>query len=231
MVHGTAARPSGPAERIRTALTPEPFTAPPRERIAHLPDTTFAMTSPGSGASARFELLYAEARDPLVRYLARRAAPDQVEDLFAETMTVAWRRLPEIPAGAEIPWLYGTARRVLANHRRASGRFGRLVERLAVLGRGEDDGPAVPPVGDPDLADALAALSATDAEILRLWAWEELAPAGMAVVLGISPNAASIRLHRAKGRLRERLEAARAAGGKTAPVAGHVPGVERKEAR
>ena len=190
-------------------------------------DTTTAMTHPERGAAARFEELYVVARDPLVRYLARRAAPDAVEDLFAEVMTVAWRRLGEIPAGAEIPWLYGTARRVLANHRRAGSRFGRLVEKLALHGRA--GGPVgLAPHGDPDLADALALLSAADAEILRLWAWEELAPAEIAVVLGISPNAASIRLHRAKGRLRERLENAR---GKTAPVAGHVPGVERKEAR
>jgi RNA polymerase sigma-70 factor (ECF subfamily) len=178
-------------------------------------------------AVSRFERLYEAARDPLARYLARRAAPDAVEDLFAEVMTVAWRRLGEIPPGVEIPWLYGTARRVLANHRRAGSRFGRLVERLASLGQGTG-AVGLPVRGDPDLAEALAALSPTDAEVLRLWAWEELAPAEIAVVLGISANAASIRLHRAKGRLRARLEASER---KTAPGAGHVPGVERKEAR
>jgi len=184
------------------------------------------MTRPDPRAADRFEHVYEVARDPLVRYLARRAAPDAVEDLFAEVMTVAWRRVADIPAGAELPWLYGTARRVLANHRRATSRFGRLVDKLALLAR--DAGPGLPPSGDPDLADALAGLSATDAEILRLWAWEELAPAEMGVVLGISANAASIRLHRAKGRLRDRLDDTRR---KTAPVTGHVPGVERKEAR
>ena len=39
--------------------------------------------------AARFERIWAETRDPIVRYLARRAAPDAVEDLFAEVMTVA----------------------------------------------------------------------------------------------------------------------------------------------
>jgi RNA polymerase sigma-70 factor, ECF subfamily len=189
------------------------------------------MTSPDPLAAARFERVYGAARDPLVRYLARRAAPDAVEDLFAETMTVAWRRLGEIPADAELPWLYGTARRVLANHRRAGSRFGRLVEKLALFGHGTD-AVGLPPRGDPDLADALAGLPATDAEILRLWAWEELAPAEIAVVLGISPNAASIRLHRAKGRLRQRLgDATGEPARKTEAIAGHVPGVERKEAR
>ncbi len=189
-------------------------------------DTSLPMTRPDPCAADRFEHVYEVARDPLVRYLARRAAPDAVEDLFAEVMTVAWRRVAEIPAGAELPWLYGTARRVLANHRRATSRFGRLVDKLALFAR--DAGPGLPALTDPDLADALAGLSPTDAEILRLWAWEELAPAEMAVVLGISANAASIRLHRAKGHLRSRLDDTRR---KTAPVAGHVPGVERKEAR
>jgi RNA polymerase sigma-70 factor, ECF subfamily len=180
-------------------------------------------------SAERFERCYALARDPLARYLARRAAPDSVEDLFAEVMTVAWRRVHDIPDGGELPWLYGVARRVLANHRRAGGRLGRLLERLAFVERGVDPGamPA-PSAGDPDLAGALAGLPPTDAEVLRLWAWEELAPGEIAVVLGISANAASIRLHRAKGRLRDALEADPR---KVPAVAGHQPGVERKEAR
>jgi RNA polymerase sigma-70 factor, ECF subfamily len=177
---------------------------------------------------ARFERCYALARDPLMRYLARRAAPDAVEDLFAEVMTVAWRRVGDIPDGGELPWLYGVGRRVLANHRRASGRLGRLLERLAVVERGVDPGPAPSADADPDLAEALEGLPATDAEVLRLWAWEELAPGEIAAVLGISANAASIRLHRAKGRLRAALEGDPR---KVSPVAGHQPGVERKEAR
>ena len=192
-------------------------------------------------AAQRFDRLYAAAREPLARYLARRAAPDAVEDLFAEIMTTAWRRLDGIPVDAEVPWLYGTARRVLANHRRANGRLGRLMERLSLVERAADPGPlrAGP---DADLASAMAGLAPDDAEILRLWAWEDLAPREIAVVMGITPNAASIRLHRAKARLRTRLEReGRVAAGETpvphrdagkmVPVAGHLPGVERKEAR
>lgn len=181
----------------------------------------------------RFERLYLAARDPLARYLARRAAPDAVEDLFAEVMTVAWRRLAAIPEGAELPWLYGTARRVLANHRRSSGRFGRLLERLAFLERGVDPGEPEVHAADLALSTALASLPAVDAELLRLWAWEDLAPREIALVLGISPNAASIRLHRAKGRLRARLEADprfERAGRKTSAPVGHLPSDGRPEA-
>ncbi|HWT23737.1 MAG TPA: sigma-70 family RNA polymerase sigma factor, partial [Solirubrobacteraceae bacterium] len=62
-----------------------------------------------------------------------------------------------------------------------------------------------------------------DREVLRLWAWEQLAPREIAVVLGITPNAASVRLHRATKRLRDSL-------GKTRAPAGHVPARQGAEA-
>ena len=186
-------------------------------------------------ARARFDAVYARARDPLARYLARRCRPETVEDLFQEVMTVCWRRLDEIPDGDEVPWLFGVARRTLANHRRANGRLGRLLEALARVTPAVDPGPEPAPGPDPDLAAALAALRSSDAEILRLWAWEELAPREIALVLGISPNAASICLHRAKARLGLALgrhaAAASDADGKAPVPPGHLAGVEREEAR
>ncbi len=44
-----------------------------------------------------------------------------------------------------------------------------------------------------------------EADLLRLWAWEQLGPGEIAAVLGITPNAASIRLHRARGKFVEEL--------------------------
>jgi RNA polymerase sigma-70 factor (ECF subfamily) len=79
----------------------------------------------------------------------------------------------------------------------------RLAARLAVV-----DPPRPVPAAeapDTDLAEALARLRTAEAEILRLWAWEDLGPTEIAAVLGISANAASIRLHRAKGTLRDEL--------------------------
>ncbi len=85
--------------------------------------------------------------------------------------------------------------------------------RLAQAHRpGESDDDGV-------LEEALQALPDADRELLRLWAWEGLAPRDLALVLGISANAASIRLHRAKGRLRHLLLARKDGG-----AAGH-PGV------
>ena len=67
----------------------------------------------------------------------------------------------------------------------------------------------------------MAALRDEDAELLRLWAWEQLTPAEIAEVLGITPNAASIRLHRAREKLREELR-------KTGEPAGHEETNERR---
>jgi RNA polymerase sigma-70 factor, ECF subfamily len=81
----------------------------------------------------RFELLF-RANYPAVRaYALRRSSGDSAQDVVAETFLVAWRRLDDVPADA-LPWLYGVARRVLANQRRTMRRSEALGERLA--GRG-----------------------------------------------------------------------------------------------
>ncbi|HEY3552305.1 MAG TPA: sigma factor-like helix-turn-helix DNA-binding protein, partial [Solirubrobacterales bacterium] len=50
------------------------------------------------------------------------------------------------------------------------------------------------------------ALNEPDRELLMLVGWEELTPAQAARVLGVTPLAARSRLHRARRRLRARLE-------------------------
>lgn len=53
----------------------------------------------------------------------------------------------------------------------------------------------------PELTAALEAIRDEDREVLTLWAWEQLEPREIAVVLGISDNAAAQRLSKAKRRL------------------------------
>ena len=158
--------------------------------------------------------------DPLRRFLARRTDPATADDVLADTLLVCWRRLEQLPDDP-LPWAYGVARHCLANAERSSRRQRRVAAKVAVLdppahsrpgpGDGEVDGP---------VREAMAALRADDAELLRLWAWEQLGAAEIAQVLGISANAASIRLHRARQRLREELEE-RGATGKDDDPAGH----------
>ena len=153
---------------------------------------------------ARFDALFSAHQRHVLAYAMRRTrTAADAEDVAAETFTIAWRKVDAVPAEEPLPWLYAVARRVLANHRRGSGRRERLAALLRVediptpLRAGEDrDGPAFA---------ALASLSPADQEILRLVAWEELGNQGIAAVLGITPNAVAIRLHRARARFADAL--------------------------
>ena len=173
----------------------------------------------------RVEDVVAEVGLPLQRYLRRRADASTADDVLGDVLLVLWRRADDIPSGDPLPWCYGVARRCLANHVRGRKRHLRLLQRLSAV-RVEEAATAS---GDAALDAALAALPATDAEVLRLWAWEELEPREIAPVLGITPNAASIRLHRAKARLRSALSALSAQAQpdqaqprKDGPDAGHL---------
>lgn len=147
----------------------------------------------------RFRVLFGASYAPLCSYAARRSV--EPDDLVAEVLTVAWRRFDDIPAGAELPWLYGVARRTLGNQQRSQRRRERLGLRLAA-----QPAPAPPELSsDERVLRALAALRPQDQEVLRLAAWEQLGPTDIAVVLDCSPGAAASRLSRARARLRDQL--------------------------
>ncbi|MEN0130297.1 MAG: sigma-70 family RNA polymerase sigma factor [Brevundimonas sp.] len=153
----------------------------------------------GGRDAAWFETLVGEHATAVHRYLARRVAIDDVEDLTADVLTVAWRRRDEVPEGAELPWLYRTAGFVLANHRRKSRPV--LVADVPDDGSGADDDPALHAVRDDQARRALAALSPRDRQIVLLHAWEGLTGDGLAEVLGIGRGGADAALSRARSRL------------------------------
>ncbi|MFC7493355.1 MULTISPECIES: RNA polymerase sigma factor [unclassified Nocardioides] len=171
----------------------------------------------------RFEEIAPGLVDPLRRYLARRTDPDTAEDVLAETLLVCWRRASELPE-PPLPWAYAVAANCLRNAERAARRQRRVAAKVAALDPPTATQPEPAPTeGDPDLALALGRLRPDDAELLRLWAWEQLTPAEIATVLGISANAASIRLHRARGRLRGQLRKTRASSGHEESREGRKP--------
>lgn len=170
----------------------------------------------GATREERFAALAHQVGEPLRRYVARRAAPDAVDDVLADTFLVLWRRLDDLPADDPRPWSYGVARNCLANARRSARRQLSLVERIT---RSQVD--ETEPIDDSDLHEALATLPELDREVVRLWAWEQLAPREIAVVTGLTANAVSIRLHKAKKRLAAEL-------GKTGGTSGQVVGDGRR---
>ena len=157
----------------------------------------------------RFESLVSRAYVPLLRYLRRRTDPDVADDVLADTLLVLWRRIDDVPAEAELPWCIGVARGCLANAVRAKTRHLRLLRRLADEAVAHDHAADE---GDPELDQAMQRLRPADREVLTLWAWDGLQPKDIAVVLGVSANAAGIRLHRAMARLRAELETGRRDG-------------------
>lgn len=179
------------------------------------------MTGPQEGRRARFEALAAEVLEPLRRYLARRADPATADDALGDALLVLWRRLDDVPAGdGALPWAYAVARGCLANAERAARRQRRVAGRVAALDPPTPVAPATGAGADDDRVDALrralAGLSDPDAELLRLWAWEQLEPHEIATVLDLEPGAARVRLHRARARLREALTAEAAGPGRNA---------------
>jgi RNA polymerase sigma-70 factor (ECF subfamily) len=160
---------------------------------------------PDPARRRRFEDLVAAVYEPVQRYLRRRADPASADDVLADVLLVLWRRLDDVPADAPLPYAYGVARGCLANNRRTGARQDRVVARLVQQHR-PGDGDSTDPL-DGALDEALASLPEADQELIRLWAWEQLPPREIALVLGISANAVSIRLHRAKEKLKHLLAA------------------------
>lgn len=162
----------------------------------------------------RFEEVYDRYGGVVLAYAARRTTqPQDAADVMAETFAIAWRRIIDVPPGDEArPWLFGVARRVLANHHRSARRRRNLDGRLvAVLShRGAADPDAAP--SEPDIAAALAKLSDDDRELLTLIAWDGLDREAAAAAMGVSTALLRVRLHRARRRFAAHLGTAAPTG-------------------
>lgn len=171
----------------------------------------------------RFEHCFDEHYLRIFAFAMRRVpGRESAEDVVADTFAIAWRRRDRIPSPA-LPWLYAIASNVIANQSRSSGRRHSLDLRLA------REASVAAPAGDPadslagreQLAAAFGALEEADRELLRLVAWEGLSTGDAAAVIGCSPGAARVRLHRARRKLAKELK-----------NAGHrVPGTSRAPSR
>lgn len=169
----------------------------------------------------RFRSLYEANYHRILGYALRRTNQNDATDVVAETFLVAWRRLEDVPQGETARlWLYGTARRVIANQERARRRRERLSERVRA-----DLVPEFEPAREgPDVnvaAAAFARLRADERDLLALVGWEELDAGEIARIYGCSRNAARIRLHRARRRFAREL-ARSGMSAKQNPGAGHV---------
>jgi GDPmannose 4,6-dehydratase len=174
---------------------------------------------PGTERAEAFEGLYAAHRNAITSYVRRRAGDAEFSDIVAQVFCLAWRRFDAVPPPPEDRlWLYGVARRMVADHRRSALRRTRLRQRLA----GELPSPTILPDSfellQSQVETAMAQLRPPEREVLRLIAWEGLSHAEAASRVGCSPNALEIRYRRARSRFRGAFLAHISAGPTEAPA-------------
>jgi RNA polymerase sigma-70 factor, ECF subfamily len=157
---------------------------------------------------ARFRSLFYAHYHAIARYFRARHPAADVDDLVAITFEVAWRQLDAVPARDEaVPWLFAVARNHSRNARRKTQREAVFIAELT---------PTLPTSGEmaiqgreefAETMHALAQLKPLDRDLILLVTWDELTPSDAGRVLGLRPNAARSRLHRARQRLAALLEA------------------------
>lgn len=137
--------------------------------------------------------------DDVGRFVRRRAADLDCDHIVGQVMTIAWQKRADVPADHPLPWLYRTARYVLANEFRR-----RRNERHDPHDPGGDPLATLPERDDATgglvdrlaLRQALAELGDRDREILELIAWEGLSVPEVAQVLGLGRTAVHNRVAR-----------------------------------
>jgi RNA polymerase sigma-70 factor (ECF subfamily) len=120
----------------------------------------------------------------------------------------AWRKIDQIPdEPADLYWLYGVARRVLANHNHKIWRRSRISHRLRnpTFDEALPEDVVVRRESDETVLIALGRLRVQDRELIMLAYWDELPHTEIADLLGVSRGTVDVRLHRAVGRLGKEL--------------------------
>lgn len=152
----------------------------------------------------RFEALSGANRDRVAAFVYRRVPAGSADDVLADVFLAAWRRLDEAPDD-DLAWLLRIARDVLSNRRRGDRRRVSLRERVFAQAVVEERAKRDSSDHESPVMQALSCLGERDRELLLLVAWDGLERAQAAAVLGISPGAFAVRLHRARRRLERAL--------------------------
>lgn len=157
----------------------------------------------------RFTGLYDQYYRNVLRYALVHAEPGSAEDVTSDVFLIAWRQLPAVPE-QPLPWLLGVARNLLRKQADADRRRRQLAARIAALTTQADmiawdAGEHV--VERAAAIEALGSLADRDVEALTLVTWHGLDVRAAAAVVGCSPRAFTVRLHRARLRLAEALGA------------------------
>jgi RNA polymerase sigma-70 factor (ECF subfamily) len=157
----------------------------------------------------RFRRVFDAHHDQVYAYCRRRCDAETARECTSEVFLTAWRRLENVPPDDRtLRWLYGVARKVLANEFRRQRRYGNLVARMKLFGRpsyADVETIVVRNANHQAVLDALARLRTQDQELLRLALWEELSHGDIGDMLGCTAHAVDQRVARASKRLASEL--------------------------
>lgn len=160
---------------------------------------------PPRGTEAAFDALYRRYAEPVYRYCLRQTGDaDMAEDALAIVFLEAWRRHGEVDLTSRPaePWLYGVARNVLRNQRRARRRRDATLRSL---------GHARPPDAYDDVSERVERRQVLDALLRSLHALPpaQRAVVGLCVLEDRTYEAAAGALRIPVGTVRSRLSRAR----------------------
>jgi len=158
-------------------------------------------------AEPAFRELFEAAYDDLLCFVERRTHLAVADDVVAEAFLTAWRRFDDVPDSLDEAraWLFTVAHNILRNRQRSDQRQRGLA--LRILREPDESGAleADSVAARVDLTRAWQRLAPADQEALTLTVFEGLTGAQAARLLGISRPAFSLRLLRARRRLRQLL--------------------------
>lgn len=147
-----------------------------------------------------FEEFYGDTIDTVTSYVLRRCDLSMAPDVISETYVIAWRKHAH-SAPIPIGYLLLTARRLLDRARRGQASQEVIAERLSALMALAGPSAEDVVVRRTEVADALAHLAEVDREALLLSAWDGLSSADVGLILGMTPGAVRVRIHRARQQL------------------------------
>lgn len=173
------------------------------------------LAAAGEGNGDAFGILFKRHVRPITGYAVRRCDnADDVADMVSDTFMIAFdaahRYVPQTDTA--LPWLFGIARRVHTRQRRRTKSFLRLVSKntnAQISYAGEETAAIESAIDAARAADEMRAamqrLSAGEREVLQLVAIDGFTPTEAALALDLTPNAARLKLSRARRRMQRML--------------------------
>lgn len=173
------------------------------------------LAATGEGDGDAFGVLFRRHVRPITGYAVRRCDnADDVADLVSDTFMIALdaanRYVPQTDTA--LPWLFGIARRVHTRQRRRTRSFLRLVTKNtnAQIRYEGAETDAIEAALDAQRAGsemyaAMRRLSQGEREVLELVALAGMSPSEAALALDLTPNAARLKLSRARKNMQRML--------------------------